>query len=268
MFKITFVSLFILFTSTAIAETIVIGGSGTDLATFKLLANKFHELNPSINVKLLPSIGSGGGIKAVGKGKIALCLMSRAPKNKEKTEGLIFKHYAQTPFVFSTHKDAEVDNLTTQNILDIYSGKMTHWSDGYQIKPILRPSKDSDITILVNNFKDFDKIINRAYQRRGFPIALTDQEAAQQIATIQGAIGTTTLALIKTEDKPIKAIKHNGIEPSPENIKSGHYKLYKDLYLCYDKNKSTDSLKRFVSFVNSNGGRTILQKTGHRIIQP
>lgn len=244
------------------SETIVIGGSGADLATFKLLSDKFKQHNPGIKIKILPSIGSGGGIRAAQNNKIDLCLTSRAPKTKEFSGNLIFNLYAQTPLVFSVNKELSIDNITTQDVLNIYSGTMTDWGNNLQVKPVLRPSNDSDTLLLVQHLPGFDKAIASAYKRRGLPVATTDQDAIELIQNLQGAIGSTTMSIIETVDSPVKALSLNGVAPISENIKNGSYRLFKSLYYCY-KEKPSASLKSLLDFINSKEGKDILNRTGH-----
>lgn len=260
-------SLITLYTSPTISETLVIGGSGADLATFKLLAKAYKQDNKQAHLKVLPSIGSSGGIKAVQNNKIDLCLTSRAPKDKERSADLIFSHYAKTPFVFAVNPSIDIDNLTSQDVLDIYSGKMQHWPNNLQVKPILRPSNDSDIQLLINNLPGFDQAISMAYKRRGLPVATTDQDVIELINNLKGTIGGSTMSIITTEKKQIKALKLNGVSPSPENIKNKTYTLYKDLYICHNKANSSKFLDQFIEFISSEKGKKILNETGHYNIE-
>ena len=67
---------------------LVIGGTGTALGGMQLLAKAFSEDHPEIKTVVLPSLGSGGGIKALGAGKIDLSLSARPLKDKESATGL------------------------------------------------------------------------------------------------------------------------------------------------------------------------------------
>lgn len=257
------------YTNLALSETIVIGGSGADLGTFTLLSNKFKQSNPDIKFKILPSIGSGGGIKAAKNKKIDLCLTSRKPKQKELSADMVFKLYAQTPLVFAVNNEFNINNLSNQTILDIYTGKMTHWNvkhrdNKLQVKPILRPSNDSDTLLLIKHIPGFDSAIATAYKRRGLPIAATDQDSIELIQSLEGTIGSSTMSIIKTTDSPVKAVNLNGIEASSENLKNGSYPLYKNLYYCHT-NSPSPSLLSFINFIASKEAVNILHNTGHHI---
>lgn len=47
-----------------------IGGSGTDLGTMKLVAKELMQSHPEVSVEILPSLGSGGAVRAVAAGRL------------------------------------------------------------------------------------------------------------------------------------------------------------------------------------------------------
>jgi len=143
------------------AKPLVIGGSGTDLGTFRLLADVFSQSHPSIRVKILPSMGSSGGIKALNHGLLDLALTSRALKDKEKSPNLVYKRYASTPLVFAVASSSKQRNINTDQVLKIYTGAHKHWPDGSVVRPILRPSTDSDTKILLNSLIECKNALTR-----------------------------------------------------------------------------------------------------------
>ena len=66
-------------------ESLRIGGTGAALGTINLLANAYSEINPDTSVEVLPSLGSGGGIKALIGGRIDIALSTR-PASKEELD--------------------------------------------------------------------------------------------------------------------------------------------------------------------------------------
>jgi phosphate transport system substrate-binding protein len=101
-----------------------------------------------------------------------------------------------------------------------------------------------------------------AEQRRGMSFAITDQDAANNIERTPGALGPSTLALILSENRQLKALMLNGIAPSAKSIADGTYPLYKQLLLVTGP-KTLPAAHEFVTFVLSPAGREILLRTGH-----
>jgi len=247
------------------AELIVVGGSGTDLGTFKLLGQAFSQKHPGIEVKVLPSMGSSGGIKALKHKKIDLALTSRPLKANEITDSINYRHYASTPLVFVVARASTQKDISTEQVLKFYTGDIKHWPDGSVIRPILRPSSDSDTKLIVNTLIECKKCFYKAYQRRGVPIALTDQESADMVTSVPGALGTSTLALIRSEKKSIKPLSLNGVIASAESLDNHLYPMFKDLYLVYNKQHKSKFLPDFLGFLSSEKARSILLNTGHLV---
>jgi len=247
------------------AENLVIGGSGADLGTFKILGEAFSKEYPGISIKVLPSMGSSGGLKALKHHKIDLALTSRPLKEKEKTSSIIYQYYASTPMVFVVANSSQQHNISRQQVLSIFTGKQKHWPDGSVVRPILRPSTDSDTKLLVSTLIECEKCFYKTYQRRGVPIALTDQEAVQMVATVPGAVGTSTLSLILSENKPVKALTLEGVKASTESLNLQTYPMYKDLFLVYNKQQQVDAMNSFLKFISSDRAQSILLNTGHMV---
>ncbi len=252
-------------TSTLAETTLRIGGSGTDLATIRQLADIFSATQNNLAIEIPPSLGSSGGVKALQAGKLDIAITSRPLKPKEQTPSIRAFKYAQTPLVFAAARKNPTDGITSTQLKDIYSGKSPYWPDGTVARPILRPKSDSDTLLVEKHLPWMIEPLQQAYQRRGVPIATTDQNSADKIASVPGAIGTSTLSLIIAEQRPLKSLKLNGITPSIESITNGHYSLVKDLYIVISKD-SNEVVTKFIKFLTSKEGKNILERTGHKAI--
>ena len=249
------------------AASLTIGGSGTDLATFRRIANAFTERQPDVQINILPSIGSGGAIHALNKGAIDLGLLSRPLKKREASNTVRARPYGLTPLVFAVHQDLPVEAVSTEEIAAIYAGEHRRWADGRVVRPILRPRGDSDVLVLERFLPSMREALAQAYDRRGVPIATSDQDSASLIATVPGGIGTSTLALILAEERPLKPLALNGVVPSAQALADGRYPLAKSLYLVF-RTGPDPALQAFVDFVFSNEGAAILRETGHVVLSP
>ncbi|TAK54514.1 MAG: hypothetical protein EPO22_15315 [Dehalococcoidia bacterium] len=92
--------------------------------------------------------------------------------------------------------------------------------------------------------------------------AVNDQNAANDLEKIPGAIGPSTLALIVSEKRALRALKLDGREPTLTNAASGAYPHYKRLFLVTGAKRSA-AVARFIAFVQSPAGRKILAGNGH-----
>ena len=70
------------------SEEIVVGGSGGDLETFRILAKAFKKHHSDSHIKVLSSIGSGGAVRGVASGRVDIGLMARPINDKEKSMDL------------------------------------------------------------------------------------------------------------------------------------------------------------------------------------
>ncbi|MBD1545858.1 substrate-binding domain-containing protein [Roseibium aggregatum] len=246
---------------------LVIGGTGTALGGMQLLAKAFSEDHPEIKTVVLPSLGSGGGIKALDAGKIDLALSARPLKDKESAKGLSATLYARTPIVFATHKKTPSGNVTLSELPGIYSGATSKWQDGTPLRLILRPEQESDTQLLRGLSRELDAAIATAFTRNELLVAVTDQDNASALETIPGSLGLTTLAQILSESRNLKPLTFDGQVASVDGLHSGDYPYCKTLYLVVGKDPS-EALEAFVTYVFSKTGRDILTATGHDVAEP
>ncbi len=68
------------------AKEIKIGGTGTDLATMKLLGEQFRKTHPDVTITVLPSLGSSGGIKALLGGQLDIAISYKEPSGDEQKQ--------------------------------------------------------------------------------------------------------------------------------------------------------------------------------------
>jgi len=244
------------------ASDIKVGGTGNALGAMRLLGAAFAKQHPDTSFTLLPSLGTSGAIKAVPKGAVDVGLSSRPLSADEARSGAVATEYARSPLVFAVSTKTKATSLTVGQLIDIYDGRLVHWPDGQQIRPILRQSGDDNTRQIRQISAALDKALTIAEQRPGMPFATTDQETADKLESIPGALGVTTLGLIKAEDRTLRALTLDGVEPSVANAAAGKYPHVKRLYHVTRPEPSPE-VKRFIAFIHSPAGREILIRTGH-----
>lgn len=249
----------------AMADSLKIGGSGADLGTMRQLGESYSRINPGTKVSVLPSMGSGGGINAVLDGAVDLAITTRPLKPEEHARGARERLYAITALVFIIAKNYGLESLDQKQVISIYDGRFRNWPNGLAVKPILRPRTDSDTAILRSAIPGMDDALAKAHQRRGIPVATTDQDSIEMISSLPGAIGTSTLALILGENRSVKVLKLGGVTATPASIKDGSYHLTKNMFFVTGSDPKP-RVKDFLSFVFSKKGRAIMKKTGHHVV--
>lgn len=249
------------FASMAVAaETVKVGGTGSGLGIMKILADAYHADRTDTRILIVPSLGSSGGIKAAAEGMLDIGLSGRPVKSAERAYALGAREIARTPLVIASMRMHH--GFTTQDLARIYAGTLKKWPDGRPLRPVMRPESDSETALLRAVSPEIDRALTAARARPGVHVAITDQDSADAIERIPGALGTTTLALILSEERAIKALPLNGIMPSVASLANGRYPYYKPLYVFVPPSASL-AARDFLAFIQSGQGARILSDHGY-----
>jgi len=260
--RATVVAFAVTVSATVGAQEIKVGGTGASLGTMQVLAQAYAKTQAHAKITVLPSMGSGGGIKALLAGAIQIAVSSRALTDAEVKSGAVSFEYGRTPFVFATASTNKATGITTQNLVDFYSGKADTWPDGSKLRLVLRPIGDSDSELIKSMSPAMREAKSAAEERKGMVLTATDQETASAIEKTPGALGPATLALLLSEKRALKALALDGATPSAQNLANGSYALFKALRIVTGP-KPSPEVQAFIGFIRSNAGREILQETGH-----
>jgi len=242
-------------------EEVRIAGTGSALGVMKVLSEGFVAVNPTFRAKIYSSIGSSGGIKAVSEGAIDIGLMSRPLKAEESERGLKIIPVARTPLVFIAHENSACTNVTEDMLVSIYSGRLKRCPDGGPIRLILRPPKESDTIILNGLSEAMSRAVEWALQSDGLIMAITDQDSASHVESIPGAFSTSTLALVRSENRRVKVLSFASVAPSLENLAEGTYPLEKRISMVTVEDPRPE-VKEFVDYILSPAGGKILAENG------
>lgn len=248
-------------TAGAESGTITITGTGSSIGTMQRLAEVYRKKNPGVDIAVLPSIGSTGGIKAVKANRIDIGLSLRVMRPEERIPELSEVAYGRTPLVFATHRSNSQSNISLGEIANIYAGQQLAWPDRTPVRIVLRPKTDAYTVFLDSLNENIKQASRKSYQIPGLFTGVTDQDAADQIEKTPGSFGVTSLSLILSEARNIKALSLDGIIPSVANLESGKYPRFMTLHLVY--RKSNPAVRQFIDFVFSREGQKVLRDFGH-----
>ena len=172
-------------------------------------------------------------------------------------------------FVFIVNTANKVDNLTLDEIVKIYKGDITNWSevggDDEEIIPYQRPNGSGSQTAMISLVMKNESLMTAPkMQIEGEMGGLVD--AIAEYDNAKAAIGYSYFYYINTMYKrdTIKMIGINGIKPTIETIKDGTYPIYTNGYIVTLKGISESSpAKKWVNNVLSERGNKIIENAGY-----
>ena len=170
-------------------------------------------------------------------------------------------------FVFFVHKDNPITNLTTKQIKDIYSGKITNWKDvGGKNEKIaaFQRNEGSGSQSMLKRFMDDTPITDAPTETVNDLMAgIIEQVADYKSKT--NSIGFSfryyVEGIIKNPD--IKMISIDGAAPTSENIRNGSYPILTPIYAVTYKENQNGNVDKLLEWILSDEGQYIINETGY-----
>src|SRR5262245_4605569 len=246
------------------AESFRIGGTGAALGTMRVLSEEFRKTRPGLEVEVLPSLGSPGGIRAVLAGAIEIGVSARPLKPDELAAGAVETPVGATPFVFAVAAESGITALRSADLIDIYAGKRTRWPDGSPVRLVLRSPSGAEIALLYGISPQMKEAHLLAEKRPGLLTTATDQENADALENIPGAIGVISFAQLVSEKRSLHALQIDGVAPTPAALRTGSYRLWVPLYFVTGVRPSPRA-REFIAFTRSAAGAALLSRNGYLV---
>lgn len=111
-----------------LSGTISVAGSTSVGPVMQVLAEKYMELNKNVTIEVQQT-GSSAGMTSAIEGACDIGMASREVKDSEKSQGLKETTIAMDGIAVIVNLDNEIDNLTSDQILKIYTGEIKNWDD-------------------------------------------------------------------------------------------------------------------------------------------
>jgi phosphate transport system substrate-binding protein len=230
---------------------IVINGSSALLPLTLQAAKEFKELNPKVKISA-SAAGSITGPQAVRKGIADIGAVdwdaSQDVPGFKKFDGQVASKVAVIPFAAVVNKDVGVDSLTTKQLQNIFSGKVTNWKEV--------GGSDADIIIVNRAFGSGTRVNfqmkaldGTEFLEKGnnLKTVKSSGEMKTAVETTPNAIGYIDLVYVTSK---MKAIKINGIAATEANVINGTYKVWGYGYYM-TKGKPTGATKEFIEYIQS-----------------
>lgn len=183
---------------------------------------------------------------------------------------LVYTPIGKEAFVFFVSDDNPVDGLTSEQVRDIYSGKITNWRKvGGRNLPILafqRPKNSGSQTRMEYFMGD---VPLKEPLTAEFEISMVG--VVSSVAGYQNkktAIGYSfryyATQMVQPDDSGhMKFLSLDGVYPSPENIADNSYPLTGQLYAVSLADNDNEYVGRLIEFMTSEQGQQIVRETGY-----
>lgn len=116
------------YTASQLQGTIKISGSTSVDPVMQELAYTYMQFNSDVSIEI-QSNGSSAGISDVLDGKSGIGMSSRELKDSEISKGAVATRLATDGIAVIVNNLNSVDNLSAEDIKNIYTGKITSWDE-------------------------------------------------------------------------------------------------------------------------------------------
>lgn len=246
--------------------SITISGSSALLPLMEQAIEPYNKENPDAEISAQAG-GSGTGLTQVLDGSVDIGnsdIFAEEKLDADKAKQLVDHKVCAEAFGIAVSKSLGVDNLTSAQIKDIFSGKVTNWKDvGGPDKPVLLIHR----TAGSGTRATFEKTIlggDKASENEALGVT-QDSNGAVLSAMKQndGAISYLGLAYMNTQEAKdaIKIVKLDGVAAEKANIADGSYKFWSWGHM-YTKGEATGVAKSFIDYVSNKLDKSVLDNLG------
>ncbi len=154
-------------------------------------------------------------------------------------------------FVFFVNEQNPVDDLTADQIRNIYAGKYTNWSDVGGPNRIINP---------VTRLKG-------SGSQTAFEAFMGDTEIGSKspFAITGGSIGFSFRYYMDgiVENEAVKMLSLNGVYPSAENIQNRSYPIVAQFYAIYRADNANENIPVLIDWLLSEEGQALIEQCGY-----
>ncbi|MDY3782211.1 MAG: phosphate ABC transporter substrate-binding protein [Candidatus Faecousia sp.] len=240
-----------------LSGTVTLAGSTSMQKLCEAMIESFEEVYPDITVTA-EYTGSGAGLESLAAGKTDIGNASRDLKDGEKETGAVENVVAIDGIAVITHKDNTVDNLTSEQLTDIYTGKITNWKD--------LGGADEAIVVLGREAGSgtrgaFEELLKVDDQCKYAQELDSTGGVLAKVASTPGSIGYVSLDVV---DDIVKALSLDDVAPTEKNIVAGSYKLSRPFVMATmgTIDEQNDLVKTWFGYVQSDEGKAVITAMG------
>jgi phosphate transport system substrate-binding protein len=218
--------------------------------------------------------GSGTGIAALINGTVDLANASRQIK-QEETDLAQANHITPVEHVVArdaiaviVHPSNPINQLSLQQISDIYTGKITNWKQvGGENRPIVLLSRESNSGTHVYFLEQVIRLGDSKSKTLFSPETLllpSSEGIMMEVQQNPNSIGYDGLGYVTPEVKMLAVARDATgpfVLPSAESVNQGTYAIARDLYM-YTPGQPASQVARYLEWIVGPAGQAIVGKLG------
>ena len=228
---------------------ITIAGSTSVQPFMEVVAEEYMAKNPGTKV-MVQGGGSTAGVEAVRDGAAAIGMCSRELSDQETDLTPI--RIARDGIAIIVHPSNPVSDLSLQQARDIFSGKLTDWSEvGGAKKRIWIVTREAGS----GTRSAFQELLMKKERVSDAALVQDSNGSVREIlANFPAGIGYVSSGLV---NESVKGVRLDGVPPAEENVSSGKYALVRP-FLLVVKGRPTGFTQKFIDYVLSDEGQKLL----------
>lgn len=249
----------------SISGTVTASGSSALLPLAQAAADKFMEFNPDLVITVNGG-GSGEGLKQVADGSVDIGNSDVSAEEKldaDVAKTLTDHEVAIVAMAPVVNKDLGITSLTTDQLVSIFTGKVTNWKDvggpDEEILLVTRPSSSGTRAT-------FKKWALNGEEEASNEALETDDSGTlvQTVSTNKGAIGYVALSYL-VNNTDVQAVAIDGVEPTLENAYSGEYKVWSYEHM-YTNGEGSKEAQAFIEYMCGDEFASEVEKMGYGVV--
>ncbi|MNH82598.1 Phosphate-binding protein PstS 1 precursor [compost metagenome] len=229
-----------------LSGSILASGSTALQPLVEQVSKKFMDKNTGVSVQVQGG-GSGTGLTQVSGGQVQIgnsdVFASEKMKDAAAAKELVDHQVAVVAIAAVVNPEVGVTNLTKQQLVDIFTGKITNWKEvkgkDQAIVIVNRPSSSGTRA----TFEKF-ALGTKTEDLKGSIQEDSSGTVKKLITETPGAIGY--LALSYLDDK-VKAVQYEGVDATVDNVVSGKYPVWAYEHM-YTKGEPDATTKAFLDY--------------------
>jgi phosphate transport system substrate-binding protein len=232
----------------AASERLVLTGSSTVAPLVGEIARRFETMNPAVRIDVQTG-GTSRGINDTRNGTADIGMVSRALKPDE-TDLHAFT-IALDGISIILHANNRVAALNKQQIVDIYTGKITNWKSVGGADARITVVNKAEGRSTLELFLHYLELKNS--QIKPHTIIGDNPQGIKTVAGNPNAIGYVSIGAAEYEAErgvPIKLLSLDGVDATIANVRKGTFPLSRPLNLITSR-EPQGLARRFIEFARS-----------------